>query len=190
MQSLCVFCGSRKGVLPQYEAVAYALGIYLAENNIRLIYGAGNIGLMGVVAEAALSKGGEVVGVIPNFLMDREVGHKGLSQLILTETMHERKQIMAEMSDGFLTLPGGFGTMDELCEILTWRQLGLHDRPIGLLNMEGYFDALITLFNQMVIRGFVGADNRHLLFESTELFPLLDQMHAAHSSRDSQFEKG
>lgn len=190
MQSLCVFCGSQKGVLPQYEAAAHELGIYLAENNIRLIYGAGNIGLMGVVAEAALSKGGEVIGVIPNFLMEREVGHRGLSDLIITETMHERKQKMAELSDGFLTLPGGFGTMDELCEILTWRQLGLHDRPIGLLNMEGYFDALITLFNQMVIRGFVGAHNRNFLIESSALTPLLTQMHAVHSSRDTHFERG
>lgn len=178
MKSICVFCGSNVGSEPAYTEQAIALGNLLADKKISLIYGAGNVGLMGVIADACLDKGGEVVGVIPNFLMAKEVGHTGLTELILTETMHERKQIMADRSEGFIAMPGGMGTMDELCEILTWAQLGLHSHPIGLLNVDGYYDSLLTFFDEMVEKKFLHQKNRDMVMSHSDPGELLKLMAA------------
>jgi uncharacterized protein (TIGR00730 family) len=153
------------------------LGHLLAVRSIGLVYGGGNVGLMGVLADAMLEKGGTVTGVIPDFLLQKEVGHRGLSELIVVETMHERKAIMADRADSFMALPGGFGTLDELCEILTWSQLGLHRHPVGLLNLNGYFDGLIAFFDHMTQQGFLHQKNREILLvhEDTErLLQLMD----------------
>jgi uncharacterized protein (TIGR00730 family) len=177
MQSICVFCGANSGTDPVYVQATEAAGQYLAQRGIRLVYGGGNVGLMGVLADAALAHGGWVTGVIPHFLAQWEVAHRNLSELIFTETMHERKARMAELSEGFVALPGGFGTLDELFEILTWAQLGIHQKPIGLLNVGGYFDPLLTLIDAMVERGFLKPANRALLHVGNDLGALLETMH-------------
>jgi hypothetical protein len=176
MQSIGVFCGSSSGFDPVYAQTAALLGRTLAERGMRLIYGGGNVGLMGVVADAALEAGGWVTGVIPHFLAQWEVAHRNLSELIFTETMHERKAIMAELAGGFVALPGGFGTLDELFEILTWAQLRLHQKPIELLNVAGYFDPLLGMVDAMVERGFLKTQNRDLLHVDTSLDALLDAL--------------
>ncbi|MEL6676659.1 MAG: TIGR00730 family Rossman fold protein [Bacteroidota bacterium] len=176
MQSLCVFCGSNGGKNPVYRSAAYAVGKLLAERDIELIYGAGNVGLMGTLADAALEHGGRVVGVIPQFLMEKEVGHTGLSELIVTDTMHQRKQIMSDRAEGFLAMPGGFGTLDEVCEILTWAQLGLHQDPVGLLNVEGYYTGLGGFFDHIVTEGFLSQANRNMVFMHEDVSTLLQQM--------------
>lgn len=173
---LCVFTGSAVGRDAVYAAAATALGQRLAARRICLVYGGGRVGLMGVLADAALAAGGEVVGVIPGFLEAREVGHTGLTQLHIVPTMHERKALMASRADAFLALPGGLGTLDELFEIFTWAQLGLHDKPIGLLNVAGYFDGLITLVDHMVAEGFVKPETRARLLVASEADALLDQL--------------
>lgn len=178
MKSICVFCGSNAGSDPIFSDYATKLGVFLAEKEISLIYGAGNVGLMGVVADACLDAGGEVVGVIPNFLMAKEVGHSGLTELIQTETMHERKQIMADRSEGFIAMPGGMGTMDEVCEILTWGQLGLHTYPVGLLNVNGYYDSLLTFFDEMVAKKFLHQKNRDTIISHSEPAELIKMMDA------------
>src|SRR5262245_4943907 len=147
LTSICVFCGSSRGSRPDYAAAAAQLGELLARRGIRLVYGAGNIGLMGVVADAALAAGGQVVGVIPRMLVEKELAHRGLSELRIVGTMHERKAQMADLSDAFIALPGGLGTLEELCEVLTWAQLGIHAKPVGCLNVCGYFTALGELFD-------------------------------------------
>lgn len=176
MKSICVFCGSNTGSNPVFTEAAIQLGQSLAARNIRLVYGAGNVGLMGVIADACLAAGGKVLGVIPGFLKAKEVCHTGLSELIVTETMHERKQIMADHSDGFIAMPGGFGTLDELCEILTWAQLGLHANPIGLLNVAAYFDHLIQMFDHMVGERFLAQANRELVLADVQPEALLQKM--------------
>ena len=171
MKSLCVFCGSSPGRSAAYVAAAQALGRLLANRGIRLVYGGGRVGLMGAVADAALRAGGRVVGVIPRALMDREVGHGGLSELHVVETMHERKAMMAELADGFLALPGGIGTMEEFFEVWTWSQLGIHRKPIGVLDVDGFFDPLVAFLDQLVREGFLRAEHRStvLLDTSPEL---------------------
>ena len=176
MKSIGVFCGSQKGYLPAYAETARQLGATFAARGIRLVYGAGNIGLMGVMADAALAAGGQVMGVIPYFLKEKEVCHTGLTELIVTHNMHQRKQIMAENSDGFIILPGGFGTLDEFFEILTWRQLRLHDKPIGLLNVDGFYDALLAHVQQMLETGFIRENNLSLMTTAADLESLLRQM--------------
>ncbi|MEL7531979.1 MAG: TIGR00730 family Rossman fold protein [Bacteroidota bacterium] len=176
MKSICVFCGSNTGSNPVFAEAAVKLGQSLAVRKIRLVYGAGNVGLMGVIADACLDAGGEVLGVIPGFLKAKEVCHTGLSELIVTDTMHERKQIMADHSDGFIAMPGGFGTLDELCEILTWSQLGLHANPIGLLNVAGYFDHLVQMFDHMVSQRFLAQPNRELVLADVRPQDLLQKM--------------
>lgn len=176
MQSICVFCGSNVGNQPAFIEAAQAMGRLLVQQNMRLVYGAGNVGLMGVIADAVLEAGGEVVGVIPHFLKAKEVCHTGLTELHVTETMHQRKQLMSDISDGYIALPGGFGTMDELCEILTWSQLGLHQDPIGLLDVAGYYTHLIGLFDQMVEAQFLHPKNRSLVLSDTDPASLLQQM--------------
>lgn len=175
VQNICVFCGSRTGNKVVFEQIAWDLGKLLAKKNHTLVYGAGNVGLMGVIADSVLENGGKVTGVIPNFLVEKEVAHKGLTEIITVDSMHERKQIMAEKSDAFIALPGGFGTMDELCEILTWSQLDLHNCPIGLINTDGYFDLLIQFFDKMVEDGFLNKVNRSLILVDKTPEGLLEQ---------------
>lgn len=157
--NVCVFCGSSSGTNPVYQEAAKKFARSLLDNHCTLVYGGGNIGLMGILADEVLSGGGTVIGVIPEFLMQREVGHIGLSQLILVNSMHERKKKMADLSDVFVALPGGWGTLDELAEILTWRQLGIIPNSIGLLNINGFFTPLIAQMERMVAEGFLA--NEH-----------------------------
>lgn len=181
LRSLCVFCGSSVGSRLEYSAAAVEVGRLLAERNIRLVYGAGNVGLMGVLADAVLAKGGEVIGVIPQMLVDRELAHRGLTELRIVGTMHERKALMAELSDAFLALPGGLGTFEELCEALTWSQLGIHAKPCGALNVNGYFDHLAALLDHAVQEDFVSKANRGLLVVSNSAAELLDLLQQQHS---------
>lgn len=176
MKSICVFCGSSKGFDSLHSDVARVLGVMLAKRNIRLVYGAGNIGLMGVIADAVLENGGQVLGVIPGFLKEKEVCHTGLTELIVTNTMHKRKEIMAENSDGFIILPGGYGTLDEFFEILTWRQLHLHNKPIGVLNVNGYYDHLLAHVKHMWREGFLREANLSLITVSEDIPELLEKM--------------
>jgi hypothetical protein len=176
MKSICVFCGSSAGTRPVYAEAARATGRLLAERGIGLVYGGGNVGLMGEVADAVLAAGGEVTGVIPRALMEREVGHRGLTTLHVVGSMHERKALMVDLADGFVALPGGYGTLDELCEALTWSQLGIHAKPCGVLNVDGYFDALLALFDHATREGFVRPAHRELVLQSSDPAALLDAM--------------
>lgn len=173
MNSICVFCGSRDGTRQAYTEAARATGRELARRGITLVYGGGNVGLMGVLADAALEEGGRVVGVIPRALLPFEVGHLGLSELRVVETMHERKAMMVEMSDAFLALPGGIGTLEELFEVWTWAQLGAHRKPCGLLNVAGYFTPLAAFLDTLVPQGFLREDHRAMLVEESDLGRLL-----------------
>ncbi len=176
LHSLCVYCGSKKGVNPAYQASAEALGKLLATNHIRLVYGGGNVGLMGIIADAVLACGGTVTGVIPRFLMDWEVGHTELTVLRVVETMHERKDMMASLSDGFIVMAGGIGTLEELFEVFTWRQLQLHQKPIGILNTDGYYDFLISFLENSVMQGFLQESVLQSLIIETEPETLLEKM--------------
>ncbi|MDO1444989.1 TIGR00730 family Rossman fold protein [Rhodocytophaga aerolata] len=178
MKSVCVFCGSSMGNSPLYAGAAYELGRLLAENNIRLIYGGAKVGLMGKVADGVLKQGGKVTGVLPTFLAGKEIAHASLTELILVESMHERKMKMSELADGFIALPGGMGTMEELCEILTWSQLGLHGKPAGVLNVNGYYDFLLQLFQKMVEEGFLREKHHQMLLHADKAEVLLTQMNA------------
>jgi hypothetical protein len=178
LTSICVFCGSSVGARPEFAAAAAEVGQLLAERGIRLVYGAGNIGLMGVLADAALAAGGEVIGVIPQMLVDKELAHRGLADLRIVTSMHERKALMAELSDAFIALPGGLGTYEELCEVLTWAQLGLHHKPCGCLNVSSYFDPLNWLLDHGVAEGFIHPQHRKLLISAhdpAKLLALLEQ---------------
>ena len=165
---LCVFCGSNPGLEPSYLAMAQALGRMLAQENIALVYGGGAVGLMGAVADAALEGGGEVIGVIPQALMDKEIGHRGLADLRVVGSMHERKALMAELASGFIALPGGLGTFEELFEVWTWAQLGYHRKPCALLNAAGFYDRLISFLDDVVERGFVKPIHRSMLIVEDE----------------------
>lgn len=176
MKSITVFCGSSYGNETVYEEQAAQLGKTLAKNNITLVYGGASVGLMGAVANAALEAGGKVIGVIPRFLNSKEIAHIGLTELILVESMHERKAKMSELCDGVITLPGGFGTMEELFEMLTWAQLGLHQKPIGMLNTHGYYDALNYLVKTMEEQGFLKPVYRDMLLVSEDIEDLLGKM--------------
>jgi uncharacterized protein (TIGR00730 family) len=176
--SICVYCGSRHGANPAYRAAAQALGSAIGRRGWQLVYGGGNVGLMGNVADAVLASGGRVVGVIPESLMRREVGHAGLHELHVVPTMHLRKQMMAERADAFVALPGGIGTLEELYEVWTWRQLGYHDQPIGLLNTAGYYDALLAFMRHTVSEGFLSADQHASLRVGVDPLTLLDELEA------------
>jgi len=183
MKRLCVFCGSNAGHNPIYRTEAEKLGRQLAERHIELVYGAGNIGLMGAVADACLDAGGTVIGVIPEALMGKEVegravDHRALTRIEVVDSMHTRKARMAELSDGFIALPGGFGTFEEFCEILTWGQLGFHVKPMGLLNVNGFYDALLAMFDKAVAEGFLRQQNRDMALAATEIATLLNAMAA------------
>jgi uncharacterized protein (TIGR00730 family) len=177
--SLCVYCGSRPGEQPAFAEAARAVGAAIGRRGWQLVYGGGRAGLMGMVADAALRAGAPVVGVIPRSLMEREVGHAGLSELHVVETMHERKLMMAERSDAFVALPGGIGTFEELFEVWTWRQLGYHDKPVGLLNAGGYYDTLLDFLRQTVTQGFVAGPQHALLQVREDAEALLDDLAAA-----------
>lgn len=181
MKSLAVFCGSSNGHAPLHVRHARELGRALALRDITLVYGGGCIGLMGQLADAALLAGGKVVGVIPKSLLEREVAHLSLTELIVTETMHERKSIMADRAQGFIALPGGFGTLDELFEILTWAQLGIHTRPIALLNSGGFFDQLLGWINHVANSGFIRQHDTDRLLVGTEPEQLLELLLASHA---------
>jgi len=176
LTSISVFCGSSPGNNDLYYQDAYKLGGYLAENNLKLVYGGAKVGLMGAVADGALSKGGTVVGIIPDFLQNKEISHDGLTELIVVQSMHQRKSLMDELSDGAIVLPGGFGTMDEMFELLTWGQLGLHKKPIGILNTDGFYDDLITCLDNMVSKNLLRQSNRDMLLVSQEIKTLFSMM--------------
>jgi uncharacterized protein (TIGR00730 family) len=188
IKSVCVFCGSRVGDNPAYALAASRLGTLLASKNIQLVYGAGNIGLMGVVADACLAANGKVVGVIPTKLVEKEVAHKGLTELIVVESMHERKALMATKSDAFVALPGGFGTCDELFEILTWAQLGIHHKPIGILNTDGFFNPLLAWIDQMIDQGFVKQRFKELLLVAEKLDELMELVFKGSKIREVEID--
>jgi uncharacterized protein (TIGR00730 family) len=176
--SICIYCGSRPGALPAYAAAARDIGSEIGRRGWQLVYGGGRAGLMGVVADAALAAGATVVGVIPQSLMERELGHQGLTELHVVTTMHERKLMMAERSDAFVALPGGIGTFEELFEVWTWRQLGYHDKPLGLLNADGYYDTLLDFMRQTLQQGFVTEAQQALLQVERDAAPLLERIAA------------
>ena len=176
LDSLCVFCGSSEGNDTAIIDAALLLGKTLAERNITLVYGAAKIGIMGLMAKASLETNGKVIGIIPEFLKLKEVVHLGLTEIITTQNMHDRKMIMQEKSDGFIALPGGMGTFEELFEILTWLQLGLHSKPIGLLNVNHFYDDLIAMLEKMVKKGFLKMDNLELLLVDDDIDSLLQKM--------------
>jgi hypothetical protein len=183
MKRICVFCGSNAGNDPRYRADAEALGRLLAERCIELVYGGGNVGLMGIIADACLGAGGTVTGVIPEALIGKEVAgrvvdHRGLTRLEVVDSMHTRKARMAELADGFIALPGGFGTFEEFCEILTWGQLGFHVKPMGLLNVNGFYDPLLALFERAVAEGFLRKENRAMALAAEDIESLLAAMAA------------
>lgn len=176
MKNICVFCASSLGNNPVYAEAAFELGKILAENHIDLIYGGAQVGLMGKVAEGCLSQNGRVIGIIPEFLKTKEIAHSNLSELITVQTMHERKAMMHDRSDAFIALPGGFGTMEELFEILTWAQLNLHQKPVGVLNINGYYDALIQLIETMIAAGLLNEQYKGMLLISDSIEDLLSQL--------------
>lgn len=177
MKSVAVFCASRNGTTSIYTDVARTLGSAIAERDLTLVFGGGRVGLMGVVADAALAAGGQVIGVIPQALMDKELGHTGVTELHITGSMHERKARMEQEADGFIALPGGFGTLDEFCEIITWAQLGIHQKPCGLLDTgDGFFQHLLAFFDDATARGFISPEHREMLLEATDADYLLDRM--------------
>lgn len=176
MDKICVFCGSSLGKKDIYTTNARLLGELFVEKNIELIYGGGSVGLMGEIADTIMNKGGKVTGVIPQFLYDKEVGHDGLSKLIIVDTMHERKHKMAAMSNGFIAMPGGIGTLEELFEIYTWSQLQLVRHPIGLLNTNGYYDPLLNMLKHMINEGFMNAKSTSLIVHDPDPEQLLYKM--------------
>ncbi|WP_431612067.1 TIGR00730 family Rossman fold protein [Chryseobacterium sp. 'Rf worker isolate 10'] len=176
MKSITVFCGSSFGTDKIYEEQAFLLGQILAKQNIQLVYGGSETGLMGTVANGALSEKGKAIGVLPQFLQTKEIAHKNLTDLIIVETMHERKTKMNELCDGVIVLPGGYGTLEELFEMITWAQLGLHKKPIGILNIDGFYDDLIKLVQTMVDKGFLKQINRDMLLISDTIEDLLEKM--------------
>ena len=180
LRRIAVFCGSNSGVTPAYADAAREVGDLLGKRGIELVYGGGRVGLMGVLADACLGAGGRVIGVIPQALADREVAHRGLTDLRVVASMHERKALMAELSDAFLALPGGYGTWDELFEALTWSQLGIQRKACGLLNVADFYDSLIAMVDTAVTQGFIRAEYRDLLLSDTDAVRLLDRLsHAA-----------
>ena len=176
--SMCVYCGSRPGEWPAYAEAARAVGHEIGRRQWRLVYGGGRAGLMGVVADAALEAGAAVVGVIPRSLMERELGHMGLTELHVVDTMHQRKTMMAERSDAFLALPGGIGTFEELFEVWTWRQLGYHAKPVGLLNVADYYDGLLGFLQQSEARGFIASEQSALLQVDKDVIGLIERLGA------------
>ena len=189
MTSLCVYCGSRQGRDPAYGAAARAVGASLGRRGWRLVHGGGGSGLMGALADGALAAGARTLGVIPDALMTRELGHPGLDRLVVVQTMHERKRLMAEHSDAFLALPGGIGTFEELFEVWTWLQLGYHAKPVGLLNVSGYYDALLEFLDHSVAQGFVPPAQRALLCVDDDPEALLDRLATQAITRGAGYDR-
>jgi uncharacterized protein (TIGR00730 family) len=176
MKSICVYCGANAGVSPLYAEAARALGRALVERGLALVYGGGNVGLMGIIADEVLRVGGEVTGVIPAALVEREVGHTGLTRQFIVKDMHERKAMMAALSDGFIAMPGGMGTLEELFEMLTWAQLGIHAKPIGLLNVDGFYDGLAGFIEHATGQGFIRPHHAALMMVEAEPLDLLRRL--------------
>ena len=176
MNSIAVFCGSSSGKNHTYRKEAAAFGKYLVDQGTDLVYGGGKVGLMGILADSVIDAGGKVTGIIPRFLKTKEVAHENLTELIVVESMHQRKEMIYDLSDGFIALPGGYGTLDEYFEMLTWGQLGLHPKPVGLLNIEGYFDRILAFLDHMVREGFVHEINRSMVLMSNRKEDLFEQM--------------
>jgi len=176
LKRVCVFCGSSLGTQPAYAQAADDLGRLLAERGLDLVYGGGNLGLMGRIADACLRQGGRVIGVMPRALVEKEVAHTGLTEFRVVESMHERKALMADLADAFVALPGGYGTWDELCEVLTWSQLGLQRKACAVLNVSGYYDPLLAMADRAVQEGFLRSVHRELLLAETDPAPLLDRL--------------
>lgn len=186
LAALCVFCGSSMGLRPAYAEAAAELGALLAREGIQLVYGGGNVGLMGVVAKSCMESGGEVIGIIPRALFKKEHGNQAITRLEVVSSMHERKSRMSELSDGFVALPGGIGTFEELLEVLTWSQLGIHRKPVAVINVGGYFNPLLALLDNALDEGFLGAEHRGLLLVSDRLGDLVSNLrkldiHPAHN---------
>ena len=176
LRTLCVYCGASSGHAPVYADAARLLGKTLADYQITLVYGGGRVGLMGIVADAVMNAGGKVIGVIPKALMDTEVGHEHISELRVVKDMHERKALMAEHADAFIALPGGLGTLEELFETLTWAQLGFHEKPIGLLNVNGFYDGLVDFLAHQIREGFLRTEHAQLLFNESDASTLIEQL--------------
>ena len=176
MKRICVFCGSNGGADPVFLKTAKIVGEFLARENIELVYGGGRVGLMGKIADAVLANGGRVIGAIPAALDKKEIAHKGLTELHVVNSMHERKALMAELADGFIALPGGFGTFEEFCEIVTWAQLGIHQKPCALLNVNGFYDHLIAQFDYSAANDFISAEHRKLVLVENEIEKLYELM--------------
>jgi uncharacterized protein (TIGR00730 family) len=174
--SLCVYCGSRPGNTPEFAAMAHQVGSWIGAHDGQLVFGGGHNGLMGIMADAALAAGGRVVGVIPKALVEKEWAHNGCTELHIVENMHERKRVMAEHADAFLALPGGIGTMEEFFEVWTWRQLGYHDKPVGLLNLDGYYDSLLVFLTSAVKQGFMSDWQMELIRTDSNAEPLLEAL--------------
>ena len=176
MLSICIFCGSSAGRNSAYRKTAVELGRLLAEKSLNLVYGGGNIGLMGEIAQSVINSGGKAIGVIPQFLVEKELVYTKLSEVRVVDTMHERKAIMAELADAFIAMPGGFGTLEETVEVLTWAQLGLHRKPIGLLNIDGYYDCLNDFFNHMVAEGFLMREYKDMVLIKENPIAMLESL--------------
>ncbi len=176
IRSLCIYCGSSTGQDPAFAQAAKTLGELMADQGLALVYGGGHVGLMGIVADAVLAAGGTVTGVIPKALMDTEVGHEQLTRLLVVNDMHERKALMAEHADGFVALPGGIGTLEELFEVMTWLQLGYHAKPVGLLNVGGFYDELLVFLDKQRDAGFLRSEHRDLLLTDSDPVALIDRM--------------
>ena len=185
MKRVCVFCGSNAGLRADYRKAAQDLAVGLVRHGFGLVYGGGNVGLMGYLADAMLQAGGQVIGVIPRALRDKEVAHQGLTELRIVDTMHQRKAMMHELADAFITLPGGFGTLDEFFEMLTWSQLGIHAKPCGLLNVSGYYDNLMTMLDHAVSEGFLWPAHRRMVIAENDANVLLQRLSQAASAVSS-----
>lgn len=175
-QSICVYCGANPGADPEFAEAARAVGHYLGKTGSRLVYGGGQVGLMGIVADATLEAGGTVTGIIPDFLHEAEVAHPRVEDMHIVSSMHERKQMMADAADAFLAMPGGIGTMEELFEAWTWSQLGRHEKPVGLLNVNGYYDQLLGFLDTMAANGFLRDKHRRMLIADSEIDPLMERI--------------
>ncbi|MDJ0897869.1 MAG: TIGR00730 family Rossman fold protein [Xenococcus sp. MO_188.B8] len=174
MKYICVFCGSKMGNRDVYKLAAQAMGKAIASRGLNLVYGGSDVGLMGVIADTVLENGGEVIGVIPEFFISQEVAHENLTKLHIVKSMHERKALMANSADAFIAMPGGYGTLEELAEIITWAQLNLHNKPIGILNIDNYYKSLLEFFNKSVNEGFLSTKLRSLILEASDPNSLLD----------------
>lgn len=191
LRRVCIFCGSSTGVRPEYRAAAEEIAIQLARRQVGIVFGGGGVGLMGVVADTALAHGAHVIGVIPSAMVARELAHRGLPDLRIVASMHERKALMASLSDAFIALPGGFGTLEEFCEVVTWTQLGLHRKPCGLLNVAGYYDPLVALVDRAVADGFIRPENRGIVVDDASPGALIERLnHRPLSVGDAAIQPG